>query len=235
MKIVFTPDWFLTHDVLIEIFSFMILLLFFLLSWKAYKLNNKKSTLFLGVGFLLIAIAELSTIFTKFVLYYDTTVVKEVGRVIVTYQVVNSVDIFYHIGFFFNKFLTLLGLYVIYKMPKAEKITSEFFLIIYLMAIVAILSYHSYFFYHITAILLLLAIIGNYYNVYKRDKLLNTKILISAFTILAISQLIFLFAKLGYFYVIAQNLQLVSYAILLILITKILKNGPKKKQSRHRV
>lgn len=233
MKIVFTPDWFLGNDVLINIISFLVLFLFFLFAFKCYKLDNKRSTLYLGIGFLLIALGELSTILTKLVLYYNTNITQEIGRIVINYQVVQSVDIFYNVGFFLNKFLVLLGLYVIYKLPLNKKLSIDFFLIIYLIFTVVLLSQTIYPFYHLTALILLVLIINNYYKIYKKDKLVNTQILISAFVLLAISQAIFLLSKLNYLYVTAQSIQLVSYITLLILIMKIIKDGKKKKQSRY--
>lgn len=233
MKIVFTPDWFLGNDVLINIISFLVLFLFFLFALKCYKLDNKRGTLYLGIGFLLVAFGELSTILTKLVLYYNTNITQEIGRIVITYQVVQSVDIFYNIGFFLNKFFVLLGLYVIYKLPLNKKLSADFFLMIYLIFTVTLLSQTIYHFYHLTALILLVLIINNYYKIYKKDKLVNTQILISAFVLLAISQAIFLLSKLNYLYVTAQSIQLVSYITLLILIMKIMKDGKKKKQSRY--
>ena len=63
--------------------------------------------------------------------------------------------------------------------------------------------------------------------------LANTRILIFAFVLLALSQVFFMLSKLNYFYVGAQSIQLVSYITLLILIMKIIKDGKKKKQGRH--
>ena len=211
----------------------MVLFLFFLFSVKSYKLNGKKSILYLGIGFLLISIGELSTILTKLVLYYDTSITQEIGKAIITSQIVKSVDIFYHIGFFLNKFLTLLGLYIIYKIPASKKLSADFFLILYLLFITAFLSQTFFYLYNLTALVLLIFIIRNYYKVYSKNKLTNTKILVAAFVLLAISQAIFIFSKLNYLYITAQNLQLVSYIILLILIIKILKNGKEEKQNRH--
>lgn len=233
MKIVFTPDWFLNSDVFIGIISFMVLFLFFLFSVKCYKINRKKSIIYLGIGFLLIAIGELSAILTKLVLYYDTGITREIGRAIISSQIVKTVDIFYYTGFFFNKFLTLLGLYVIYKIPSSKKLSAEFFLIVYLLFITAFLSHTFNQLYNLTALVLLIFIIRNYYKIYMKNKLTNTKILIAAFVLLLISQAIFIFTNLNYSYVIAQNLQLVSYITLLILIIKILENGKEKKQDRH--
>tara|TARA_Y100000031_G_scaffold152359_1_gene195357 strand:- start:539 stop:1228 length:690 start_codon:yes stop_codon:yes gene_type:complete len=229
MKIVFTPDWFFNNDVLIEVVSFMVLFLFFLFAVKSYSLNKKKSILYLGIGFFLIAIGELSTIFTKFVLYYDTGVVQEIGRTVINSQIVNSVDIFYYTGFFFNRLFTLLGLYLIYMIPSKSKLSIDHLFTTYLMLIVVFLSHSLFYFYNLTALILLILIINNYYRIYQKEKIANTKILIYAFSLLAISQAIFLFSKLNYFYVTAQSIQLVSYITLFVLIIKILKNGKKEK------
>lgn len=230
MKIVFTPDWFLGNDVLINIISFLVLFLFFLFACKCYKLDNRKGTLYLGIGFLLIAIGELSTILTKLVLYYDTNITQEIGRIIITSQMVQSVNIFYNLGFFLNKFFVLFGLYVIYKLPLDKKLSIDFFLTIYLIFIVALLSNSLFYVYNITAIIFLILIINNYSKIYKKYRLANTQILIFAFVLLALSQVLFMLSKLNYFYVGAQSIQLVSYIILLILIMKIMKDGKKKKQ-----
>ena len=230
MKIVFTPDWFLGNDVLINIISFLVLFLFFLFACKCYNLDNKKGTLYLGIGFLLIAVGELSTILTKLVLYYDTSITQDIGRIVITNQVVQSVDIFYDIGFFLSKFFVLFGLYVIYKLPLSKKLSIDFFLTIYFIFIVTLLSHTLFYFYNITAIIFLILIINNYYKIYKKDRLANTQILIFAFFLLTLSQVLFMLSKLNYFYVGAQSIQLVSYIILLILIMKIIKDGKKKKQ-----
>jgi len=234
MKIVFTPDWFLGQDFLIEIFSFMILFLFFFFSIKSYKLSKNKKVLYLGIGFLLIAIGELSTILTKLVLYYDTTITQNIGQIVITYAVVKSVDIFYHLGFFLHKFFTLFGLYIIYR-PPLKRISGDFVLTTYFIIISALLSQSFYYVYHITALIFLFLIINNYCKIYKKSKLANTKILLIALSLLAISQIIFILSKLSQLYVIAQNIQLISYITLLVLIMRISKNGKKKEQNRDNI
>jgi hypothetical protein len=233
MKIVFTPDWFINNDVLIGVVSFMVLFLFFLFSVKSYTLSRKKSILYLGIGFLLIALGELSTILTKIVLYYDAGIIQKIGQAVITSQIISTVDIFYYVGFFFNRFLTLLGLYLIYMIPSSKKRSIDFFFKIYLIFIVSLLSHNLYYIYHLTALILLVLIMTNYCMIYRKEKILNTKILIITFSLLAMSQAIFLFSKLNYLYVTAQSIQLVSYIILFILMVKILKNGKKTKQNGH--
>jgi hypothetical protein len=239
MKIVLTPDWFLGSDVLIEGFSFLVLLIFFFLCYRNYKLNKNKNSKYLGLGFLLIAIAEASTILTKLVLYYDTTFTHQMGQMIITYNVVKSVDIFYYIGFFLHKFFTLLGLYIIFRIPLEKKFGRDFILGLYIIFVSAIFSLGFYYLFHITALILLGLIINNYYEVYGKNKSVNTGILLTAFFMLAFSQIIFIISTLNIFYVIGQLVQLVSYLILLILIIRILrvqKNGrQKKKQNRHNI
>jgi len=231
MRIVFTPDWFLGHDVLIDIFSFITLFLFFLFSIKGYKLNKNKRLLYLGTGFLLIALAELSVILTKFAIFYDTTLTQSIGGLIVTYHVVNSLDIIYYLSFFFNRLFTLVGLYIIYKLPL-KKLSGDFVLVAYFIIIASFMFHQFYYLYHLTALIFLALITRNYIKVYLKNKLVNTKIFIMALSLLAISQIMFVFSKISYFYVTAQGIQLISYITLLILIIKITKNG-KTKQTKH--
>lgn len=231
MKIVFTPDWFLNFDVLIESFGFMILGLLFLFAIQAYTISKKKSTLYLGFGFLLIALGELSTVFTKLILYYDSSVTSGIGEAIISKGILNSVDIFYYTGFSIHRFLILLGLYVLYKLPDIRKRSdpADWALAIYWIFITVILSHSIPYLYHLTALIILSLIIRDYVRIYSDKKSKNTRILISAFGLLALSQGIFIFSPLGSLYVLAQGLQVASYMILLTLIVKIVQNGKKAK------
>jgi hypothetical protein len=228
MKIVLTPDWFLTSDVIIEGFSFIVLLLFFLFSIRSYKLSKNKNSFYLGIGFFLIALAEASTILTKLVLYYPMTAVEEVGRYIVTYNMVHSVDIFYYIGFFFHKLFTLVGLYIIYRLPLKNKISGDVFISIAFIIISALFSNSAYYLFHLVALIFLILIIANYYRIYNKTKLKTTELLIISFVILAVSQILFILSKLGIIYAVAQIMQLASYIILLALMIKIVRHSDLK-------
>jgi len=235
MKIVFTPDWFLGSDVCIDFFSFLILLALFIFAYKSYKLSKNKNSLYLGIGFFLIAFGELSTILTKLVLYYDTTFTRNIGNMIITYNIIKSTDILFDIGFFLHKLLTLLGLYVLYKVAVKERSSREGLLVLYFLLVSSIFGSMFYYIFHITTLIILILIICAYYKIYKKNKLLNTKILISAFVLLALSHSILLFSRLPQLYVTGQIIQLISYIIFLCLIIFIWKNGKKKKQDRHNI
>ena len=235
MKIVFTPDWFLGSDVFIDLFSFLILLTLFIFAYKSYKLSKNKSSLYLGIGFFLIAFGEISTILTKLVLYYDTVFTQTVGQMIITYHLVKSTDILYYTGFFFHKLFTLLGLYVLYRVAVKEKSSGEVLLGLYFLLVSSIFGSMFYYIFHLTTLIILILIIDAYHKIYKKNKLVNTKILISAFVLLSLSHSIFLFSKLPQLYVIGQIIQLISYIIFLCLIIFIWKNGKKKKQNKHNI
>lgn len=238
MKIVLTPDWFLGKDILIDSFSFIVLIIFSVLAIRSYNLNKKnKNLLYLGTGFGLIALAQMACIFTKLVLYYDIGPAQAIGQAIITGQLLSSVNIFYYIGFFFHKFLILAGFFIIYRLPRKKIFVGDYALVLYFILLSAILSAYEGFFYffHLTAFVLLILIVNNYYRIYKENKFVNTKILITAFGILALAQLIYVLSKVGILFAVANTIELISYVILLFLIIRILKYGEKKKPYGHNI
>lgn len=235
VKIVLTPDWFLGFDVLIEIFSFIVLAIFCALSIQNYRLNRgKKSFLYMGMGFGLIALAQLATILTKTILYYDFGVISQVGQAIITSNIVSSVDIFYYIGFFFHRFLTLVGLYIIYRLHNKRTHLGDTILFGYFILISALLSTEIYYFFHLTALAVLLLITRNYYEIYKENHFSNTKILLAAFSILGLGQILFIFSN-GALQATANIVDLISYILLLFLAIKIKKDGKKKKPNGNNI
>lgn len=230
MKIVLTPDWFIGKDVLIEVFSLVVLALVAIIAIRNYRLNKRnRKLLYLGLGFLLIAIAQLAAVLTKMVLYYDFGPSQAIGSAIITSNLVSSIDIFYHIGFFFHQFLTLCGLYIIYRLPREKKSIGDYGIAIYFIIISAVLIQEFYYLFHLTAFFLLILIVEKYYEVFKENKFLNTKILMIAFGMLALSQLFFILSTLDFLFALANIIELMSYAVLLGLVIRILKYGTKKK------
>ncbi len=230
VKIVPTPDWFLGQDVLIDAFSFVVLFIFCFIALKYYRINRgKRNFLYLGWGFGLIALAQLAAFLTKLVLYYDFGPSRQIGAAIVTAQVLSSVDIFYYLGFFFQRFLTLSGLYIIFRLPRGKKSAWDYFIGAYFIAISLLLISEVAYLYHLTALAILLMISFKYQDIYQRNKFLNTKILVFAFGVLALSQILFLFSEIGILHVAGNVVELISYAVLLGLIIRIRKYGKKKK------
>ena len=235
MKIVLTPDWFIGKDVLIDVFSFFVLFVFLILAVKNYRLSKNRSLLYLGVGFGMVALAQLATIFTKLVLYYNFGPTQAIGNALITSQLVSSVDIFYYAGFFFHRLMTLLGFFIIYRLPREKKSWGDYALVLYFIFVSALLSKEMYYLFHLTALVLLVLIVGNYYGVLMKHGLFNTKILIVAFSLLAFSQLVFALSTLDLMFVLANIIELVSYSILLGLGIRLLQHGKEKKPNGYNI
>ncbi|MGA2130264.1 MAG: hypothetical protein ABSG05_01455 [Candidatus Pacearchaeota archaeon] len=236
VKIALTPDWFLGKDLIIDIFSFVVLALFTFFAYKYYKMSKNKGTANLGKGFGFIALAELADIATKLVLFYHVGPSRAIGEALITNNIISSVDIFYYAGFFFFRFFMLLGLYFIYRLPKNQKRSLEdYILMFYFILISAFIGQEFFYIFHITAFLLLVLIIESYIKIYKENKFLNTKILIIGFSILALSQMLFIFSNIALFYAIADVVELISYIIFLGLIIRIWKHGKEKKSNGNNI
>ena len=230
VKIVLTPEWFVGVDVVIEFFSLIVLLFVVILAINNYRKNREnRNLLYLGLGFTLITLAQLASVLTKLILYYDIGPTAAIGQAIVSSNFVSSVDIFYYIGFFFFKFLTLLGFYVIYRLPRDRKSVMDYVIVIYFVIISAIIQQSLYYIFHITAFIMMIAIVEKYYLVYKENKFINTKILVIAFLWLALSQLIFALSSVDILFAVANIIELISYITLLFLIIRILQYGTEKK------
>ncbi len=235
VKIVPTPEWFIGKDVMIEVFSLIVLIIFTVLAYRYYRLNKNRGILYLGSGFGLIALAQLATILTKLVLYYDIGPTQQIGEAIITSQIVRSVDIFYYAGFFFFRFFTLLGLYILYRLPREKKSIADYIIVLYFIFISVFAGDEFFYIFHLTALFLLVLIVENYVRIYKENKFFNTKILIIAFSILAISQLIFVLSTVDALFVLGNIVELISYTLFLALIIRIWKYGKEKKSHEYNI
>ncbi|MEK6840576.1 MAG: hypothetical protein AABX79_01335 [Nanoarchaeota archaeon] len=235
VKIVFTPDWFIGKDVTIEIFSFLVLITFTIIAYRYYRLSKNRNILYLSSGLGLISLAQLATILTKLVLYYDLGPSREIGEALITSQIVNSVDLFYYAGFFFYSFLTLLGLFIIYKLPRERKSIGDYLIVVYFALISSFLNSDVFYLFHLTALFILILIVEKYFLIYGENKFFNTKILIVAFSILALSQLIFILSEIDILFVLGNVVELISYSIFLALIIRIWKYGKEKKSYGHNI
>ena len=226
------PNWFLTPDFLINVFSFLILLTFFILCMRSYRMNKGK-IVYLGIGFGFIALAQLAILLTKFGLYYNTVITTSIGSAIIHYNIVSSTDIIYDASIFLNGLLTLIGLYVIYRLPQKERSIKDLLLILYFILLSIFLSQEIYYIFHISALVLFLLVSHSYYIIYRKNKFRNTGILSGSFLMLAVSQLLFIISQASVTTVIGDLIELISYITLLILIIRILKHGTKKEPNGH--
>ncbi len=229
------PNWFLTPDFLINVFSFFILTAFLILCIRNFKIDKNKKILYLGIGFAFIALAQLAILLRKFGLYYNTSFIATIGTTIVRYNVINFSDIAYRIGIFLYKLFTLVGLYILSRFPKKKKSLKDAFLIIYFIILSFLSNDVVNYLFRITALGLFAYLSYNYFLLYNKNKFKNTFILVLAYATLAVSQLLFMMSQINAVNVIADILQLASYITLLVLIIRILKHGTKKEPDGHNI
>jgi hypothetical protein len=225
MEFILPPQGFLNIDILIEGFSFITVLFFSIFCIKNYRLNKDKKFLYLGAGFGLITIAQLVITIVKAVLYYDAAFIGMNGDILIPYNLLNFITVFYNFGIFAYRGLILLGLYTLYRAPK-NIFEKDSIIILYLITIVTIFSKDIMHLFHITELIFLFLIIMKYYEIHNKNKSKGTLILMTAFMGLALSSSIFVVARLMTpIYIVASLVELASYVTLLILIVRILEHG----------
>jgi len=229
-QVVISPDWFATKDMIILGFSVITLLLIaaFSLRFYFFKKKEHKSYLYFAASFLLLAISFLWKIATDITVYYDIIKTKQIGIFTITYQTIRAEKVLFVAGHFAHYLLMLLGLYILYVVLN-RKSTMNHLLILYFIVMTTIFSNFSYFIFHLTAFVLLLGISYRYYAIYRKNKRKLTKLIFTSFSVIAVSQILFMFVKLwGNIYVVAQIMQLIGFILLLIAFILVLKNGKKK-------
>ena len=196
---------------------------------KYYKIDKKnKNYLLLAISFFTLAASFIFKILTNFTIYYREIETKNIGFATLTYHTIESTNILFFVGFMLYHILTLLGLYLLYSI-YTKQTKSNMLLIIFLIIISTYFSQSAYYIFHLTSLIFLVLITMQYWSIYKKNKLISSKILTFSFALIALSQIIFMFVKLNLFlYVISEIIQLVGYILLLIAFIMVFKHGKKR-------
>ena len=235
-QVMISPNWFLTKDMLIHVFSVITLILIAAFSMRFYFFRKKenKNYLYFAASFILIAISFLWKIVTDITIYSDIIHTKKLGIFIITYKTIYAEKLLFVAGHFAHYLLMLLGLYILYVVLNRRS-TMNHLLILYFIVITTVFSNFSYFIFHLTAGALLLGIAYRYYTIYRANKRRLTKVIFISFGILALAQALFMPVKLyANIYVAAQVVQLTGFLLLLIAFVLVLKNGKKKSNKYHK-
>lgn len=225
-----TLDWFQFPSLVIDLFSFIVLFLIGLVSLKYYKLNKNRKSLYLSISFSFIALSFLFKLLTNIALFYDDLINPTNTQILMqTLQTVRGYNIFSNLTFTIFAFFNLIGLYLLYKLYQGKQTYSSVFLMSYFILISTYFSNSNYYIFHLTALIFLISISSFYWKQYSKNLFINTKLLALSFSIISASQLFFIFTTFGkLFYLTGEIVQLGGYALLLLIITHIQKNGKKK-------
>ena len=222
-----TLDWFQFPSLVIDLFSFIVLFLIGLVSLKYYKLNKNKKSLYLSISFSFIALSFLFKLLTNVAMFYDDLINPQIG--IQTLQIIREYNIFSNLTFTIFAFFNLIGLYLLYKLYQGKQTSSNTFLMSYFILISTYFSNSNYYIFHLTSLIFLISISAFYWKKYSENLFINTKLLALSFSIISASQIFFIFTTFGkLFYLAGEIIQLGGYALLLLIITHIQKNGKKK-------
>jgi hypothetical protein len=230
LKLVFSPKWFYGKDIIIDIFSIIVLLLIATFSIKCYNLNKKNKNYFwFAFSFILLSISFLFKILTNFTIYYNIISTKKLGLFILTYKTTVTSDILFSIGFLGYTLFGLLGLFILYEIYQKSVQKQHLILSLFFILIISYFGTSKYFVFHLTSLLLLSFITISYYRNYLKKKTKTSKSLWISFSIITISQLVFIFVNLNeLFYVLAEIIQLIGYILLLTTFIGVVKNAKKK-------
>ncbi|MFA5175771.1 MAG: hypothetical protein WC413_00725 [Candidatus Nanoarchaeia archaeon] len=224
----FIPHWFNGYSfVIFEFISAIVLFSIAFYAYKLYKFCKNKSYKDLAIAFGLIGIAFIAKILTNVIVYYKILETQDFGLFTLTFQSLQASQIFYIIGYFFYKFLILLGFYVFYlAITKSEENT---LFTIFLIIVTSAFSNNAYYIFHITTLIFTGTIAHYYIKNYSKNKIKNTKLLAISFALIAFSQVLFTISQYTkYLYIGGELLQLAGYLVLLRVFMGLIKSGGSK-------
>ncbi len=233
LEIVYSPQWFYGKDLPIDVLSLFVLFLIGFSSVTYYRLNRKKKHLLLAISFFLLAASFLFKILTNFTIYYRIFETHRLGFLTITYEALRASNVLFTTGFFLYRVLMLVGLYFLYAVYVKQE-ARTIVITSYLLLISSYFSRSAYYVFHLTALLFLLLITSQYWRNYRATRHATNQLLFASFSLITLSQLVFIFIKLQpLLYVIAELVQLAGYILLLTTFVKVLNDGKKKGAARH--
>ncbi|MBU0460226.1 MAG: hypothetical protein KJ597_00750 [Nanoarchaeota archaeon] len=223
-----SPEWFYGIDLIIDIMSVIILLFIVSFAYKYYQLDKKRSLYSIVMAFSVLAVAFIVKVITHFSIYYNSLKAWNIELAPFLSKAVPTSEILFIIGFLLFRFLTLFGFYLLYFVyyPSSSKQTK--YLLLFCLFIISYLTTSTYYVFHVIIFLLLTFISWQYYKKHFNREDLSTKYLLASYSMIAISQLLFIFiGATEFMYVIAEIVQLVGSGLLLKTFMQVLQYAKK--------
>ncbi len=225
VELIFSPRWFFGIDNLLDLFSVITTLLISLYSYRLYRFSGKRSHISFSISFLIIALAFLSKIVTNALLYSPTITQWIHDCCIIIWRIMSHSNILFILGQLGFRFLFLSGFFSVYWVLSKSKDRNKFPLILYLLATTTLGSAYSYILFGLTAIIILTYIVHYYQLNYRKKRTTPTRLILSGFVLILLSQLVFVFLFLDLrLYVVSEIIQLAGYLLLLFNLYILMKN-----------
>lgn len=237
-RLFFTPGWFNGVDLLFEVISLIVAFSISLYSYRLYRVSKENKFVYFSLALLAITLSFLFKIVTFANLYYSP--IREIAVDVLRPTVLPSLryaDLLYRAGFFLQMATMLGGLLLIFLVSQKsrKRLTvfheiSQIMLFLYFILLVSIVGTFEYFIFYLTSVVLLTFIVLNYYKNYLNTGRSNTLLVMTAFLVLLISQLLFIFVSLDTrVYVIAEGVQLLAFLIVLYAYMTVKRGVGRKK------
>ena len=210
---IYTPNWFIGIDSLIEFLIILILILISIYSYKTYLFSKNNNYFYLSIAFIAMSLSYLFKIGSNLVF---SIIIYEFELTFINYQTLLLFDI---ITITLHKFLLILSfLLFLYVSCKKEKYKPLVGISLILSALIVIIDSFQLF---ITLILLINILIISNFIYFNKNK--NT-VLLSFFILITMSYSILILAPFSsIFYVLAEIGLLFSFSTLLASFIKIFK------------
>jgi len=230
VNILYSPRWFFGKDIFIDVISIIVLVMIAYVTYQYYRIDRRKKKHFLfSLSMIILAVSFLFKILTNFTLYQFVLRSKTVGLMTIFYKAVQFSDTLFITGTLLYRFLTLLGLFLLFSTYYKKQHKIHYFLITYFIIILTYYTFPLYHLFYLTSfVFVLFVILRIYKNVIKTNDNL-AKLIMASFILIAISQIVFIFMYINNsYYVVAELIQLLGYILLLISFTMVCRYGKKK-------
>lgn len=231
LDFVYSPPGFYGKDIAIDIVSTVVVLIIGIFAFRNFLLDKKNYRhLLLSAAFVILGGSFIVKILTNIMSHHQVGLTNYLTGLIIP-NIIPKYSLLPALGFLIHAGMTLFGFYILYTLTSEKQIISTDYLIIaYFIVIATYFARFNYYLFYITTLLFLIAITRRYLLSYLKTKYQNTFYLFVSFTIIGISQFVFIFTSANHtLYAIAELIQLIGYLFLLYTFVMVLRNAKKKK------
>ncbi|MBT6995638.1 hypothetical protein HN865_01140 [Candidatus Woesearchaeota archaeon] len=220
----FSPEWFFGYDVALEFLFAIILLAVAIFAFRAYKLTEQKQLIYFSLSFLFIGISYI----IESIFNYMT--ITKLNATICQAVKIKSVALFDLMGIYTHMFFMTIGLVLLVYMTFKVEEKRPLWLLLIVSLVAIFFSWNKLLIFFLLSSIYLLFLVAHFFGNCIIHKTANAFMIASAFFLLFISHLHFIFAlNSSLFYFAGHILELFAY--LLILLNLVLLKNEKKKRS----
>lgn len=214
----YCPEWFFHQSIGLELVFALITFLVAIFSFKIYNLSKEKKAIWFGTGFLLFSISY----FVQSVL--NIGILYRLSETVEVVQKASSVVSLGLTALHIHMILMITGLVILTHISLKEKSFRNFLLLLAVTITPIYFSQNAVFLFFVISSILLAFLALTYLLNYTENRRFNTYLVFSAFTLLFLSNIHFVFSVTDtIFYVIAHYFELFSYLLILTNLILVLK------------